>query len=231
MRCSPDDAGRGTVDDLLVPDRTDVTALIRLGRDREAAALGSSITTKGEMMDALAQLDQLGPVLGDVFGGLDPADLDKPTPCSEFTVRGVLEHMIGGARTFAAAFRGEEPPSVPVEGDPLQEIGVALGGLMDAVHRPGALDRTIAAPFGDAPAETFARFIVLDGLVHGWDLATATGRAYNPPDTLVSEVESFAKGALAPMRGTAFAEPTTPPADATPIERLVAYTGRTVAEA
>ena len=47
---------------------------------------------------------------------------------------------------------------------------------MGAIRSPGALDRTVAAPFGDTPGEAFARFVVLDGLVHGWDLATATGQ-------------------------------------------------------
>ena len=218
----------GARDHASVPDRTDVASLIRLGRDREAAALGSTLTTKGEEMDALAQLDQLGPVLGDVFGGLTAADLDKQTPCTEFTVHGVLDHMIGGATVFAAAFRGEEPGEPP-SGDPIEGIGVALGELLEAIHAPGALDKTVAAPFGDVSGETFARFLVVDGLVHGWDISIATGRTYEPPDALVAEADAFAKQTIDPLRdGTTFAAATTPPANATPIERLAAYTGRTV---
>jgi uncharacterized protein (TIGR03086 family) len=219
---------RPSVDDAAVPDRTDVAELIKLGRDREAAALGSSITNQGGHMDALAQLDQLGPVLGEVFGGLTPADLDKPTPCENFTVRGVLEHMVGGATMFAAAFRGQEPGELP-SGEVLDQIGVALGDLMDAIHAPGALEGTIAAPFGEIPRETFARFVVLDGLVHGWDISTATGRGYEPPDTLVAEADEIAKQLLDPLRdGDTFKTATTVPASATPIERLAAYTGRAV---
>ena len=55
----------------------------------------------------------------------------------------------------------------------------------------GRLDRTIAAPFGDVVGDAFARFVVLDGLVHGWDLAIATGQAYRPPDALVADVNAL----------------------------------------
>jgi uncharacterized protein (TIGR03086 family) len=76
----------------------------------------------------------------------------------------------------------------------------------------------------------FARFVALDGLVHGWDLATATGQAYDPPTELVEEVDGFARQAIAdPMRdGDTFAAAVEPPADATAMERLAAFTGRTV---
>lgn len=177
-------------------------------------------------MDPLTQLDQLAPLLGEVVGGITTEQLDAPTPCSEFTVRGVLEHMVGGATAFAAAFRGVAPTE-PDLADPLAAFGPALGELGAAISAPGALDRTVAAPFGEVPGETFARFVVLDGLVHGWDMAVATGQDYEPPAELVAAVDAFARGAVDPLRdGTTFGAAVTPADDATPIERLAAYTGR-----
>ena len=143
-------------------------------------------------MDPLAQLDQLAPRSAGVVAGITPAELDRPTPCADFTVRGVLEHMIGGATVFAAAYRGTTPAE-PDASDPLAEFGPALGDLAAAITAPGALDRTVAAPFGEVAGETFARFVVLDGLVHGWDLATATGQPYDPPDRLVDAADAFAR--------------------------------------
>src|SRR5581483_1910023 len=129
---------------------------------------------------------------------------------------------------FAAAFRGEAPADADVS-DPLAAIGPALENLVAAMQTPGALDRTIDTPFGQLPGETFARFVVLDGLVHGWDLATATGQAYEPDGALVAAVASFAQQAIDPLRdGTTFADEVAPAPGATPIERLVAYTGRRV---
>ena len=177
-------------------------------------------------MDPIVQLEQLGPHLGGVVAGITPDQLDNPTPCAEFTVRGVLEHMISGATAFAAAYRGQEAEE-PDLSDPLRDFGDVLGDLVGAVTAPGALDQTVQAPFGAVPGDTFARFIVLDGLVHGWDMATATGQPYSPPDELVAEVGVFAHQALDPLRdGQTFADATEPDAGASPIERLAAYTGR-----
>jgi uncharacterized protein (TIGR03086 family) len=209
-----------------------VAELIELGRDREAAELAADDRTTdhrrdpGGTMDVFMQLDELGPVLGGVVSNITSDDLDEPTPCARFTVRDVLDHMVLGATAFAAAFRGSAPTE-PDRSDVLAAFGPALGGLVEAIAGPGALDGTIVAPFGEVPREVFARFVVLDGLVHGWDLATATGQPYAPPDALVAEVTAFAQDVLAPMRdGETFAEAVTPPTDATPIERLAAFTGR-----
>ena len=209
------------------PNRSDVAELIAVGRDREAARRGADPhTTTGGQMDPLAQLDLLAPQLAGVVAGITAADLDRPTPCAEFDVRGVLEHMIGGATMFAAASRGETPAE-PDMSDPLAAFGPALGELATAITAPGALDRTVAAPFGDVPGETFARFVLLDGLVHGWDLATATGQRYDPPDALVDAAAEFAQEALDHLRdGVAFGPELPAPADASSIERLAAFTGR-----
>lgn len=177
-------------------------------------------------MDPLTQLELLGPALGGVVAGIRAQDLSSPTPCDELDVRGILEHMIGGATAFAAAFRGVEA-SEPDVSDPLAGFGPALGDLVAAINGPGALERTVAAPFGEVPGDTFARFVVLDGLVHGWDLAVATGQPYAPPDDLVAAVSTFAHGALDALRdGSTFGNATDVPADAPPMQQLAAYTGR-----
>jgi uncharacterized protein (TIGR03086 family) len=212
-----------------------VAELIVLGRDREAAELAvaeSGVTddarsrSEGGPMEVLDQLDQLAPLLGAVVGGIGADQLDNPTPCANFTVRGVLDHMIGGATVFAGAFRGA-PPVEPDMSDALAAFGPALTGLTAAIHSPGALERTVRAPFGEVRGEGFARFVVLDGLIHGWDLATATGQPYEPTDELVAEVDAFARHALEPLRdGDTFGPAVEPPGAATPIERLAAFTGR-----
>jgi uncharacterized protein (TIGR03086 family) len=207
-------------------DRTEaVTRLIEAGLDR-AAALHGTFDRTGGRMDPLAQLGQVGPLVAGVVGNLTADDLDRPTPCTEFTVRGVLEHMIGGATAFAAAYRQETPTEADLT-DPLAGFGPALEDLFGAVTSPGALEKTIAAPFGDIDGDSFARFIALDGLVHGWDLATATGQPYEPSDELVAEVEAFARQTVDPLRdGQTFDRAVEAAPDATAIERLAAYTGR-----
>jgi uncharacterized protein (TIGR03086 family) len=213
-----------------------VADLIKAGRDREAAERGvAAIATSdtshtrhsnGGSMDPLTQLNELAPLLGGVVTNIKPAQLDNPTPCTDFSVRGVLEHMITGATNFAAAYRGE-PAAAPDLDDVLAGFGPALENLGAAVSAPGAFDATVAAPFGELPGETFARFIVLDGLVHGWDLATATGQEYEPSAELVAAVEAFARQAIDPLRdGQTFADAVEAGEGCSPIERLAAYTGR-----
>jgi uncharacterized protein (TIGR03086 family) len=105
-----------------------------------------------------------------------------------------------------------------------------MTALLDAVQSPGALERTIETPFGPMPGAIFARLVAFDGLVHGWDLATSTGQAWDPPAEVVAEVDAFARQAITPeMRdGDTFAQVQDAPADAAPLVHLIAFSGRTI---
>lgn len=185
-------------------------------------------------MTPIQQLSHIVPALTDVVDRIWFGQLDSSTPCAKFTVHDVLDHMIVGGGTFAPLFRGETPPEVkaPVVYGwvPAAEFAIAMGDLLDAVQSPGALDRVIPSPFGDVSGDTFARFVAFDGLVHGWDLARATGQVWALPVEVVEAIDNFAREAIsATMRdGETFKDPTTAPNDADPLERLVAFSGRTV---
>lgn len=186
-------------------------------------------------MEPREQLAVIIPTLTAIVDGIEPADLDSPTPCANFTVQGVLDHMIGLAATFVPAFRGADEAEVSrsdtTEGDvPKAAFHRGMTGLLDAVNSPGAMERTISAPFGDVPGSVFARFVAFDGLIHGYDLASSTAQSYDLPPDLVTSVDSFAREALSPdMRdGDTFALETTAPSGANPLEKLVAFSGRTL---
>lgn len=211
---------------------TDLTTaqLITLGRDREAVA-SATRTPSGGTMNGAQQLGAVIPLLRDVVAGIAPDQLDNTTPCKDFTVTGVLEHMIGAATAFAPAFRGTTDSALTGEGTVVEQWSAAATELLAAVESPGALERTIASPFGEVSGDAFARYVVFDGLVHGWDLSTATGQGYAPPADLVAQVDAYARGFIAtPMRdGDTFAAETEPGPDRTALERLVAFSGREVA--
>jgi uncharacterized protein (TIGR03086 family) len=186
-------------------------------------------------MDPRDQLAVIIPTLTAIVDGIEPADLGGPTPCANFTVQGVLDHMIGLSATFVPAFSGageaEAPTSDIAEGDvPKAAFHRAMANLLEAVNTPGAMERTISAPFGEVPGSVFARFVAFDGLIHGYDLASSTAQSYDLPDDLVASVDSFAREALVPdMRdGDTFALETTAPSGANPLEKLVAFSGRTL---
>ncbi len=181
-------------------------------------------------MDGVQQLDEIIPMLEGLVDEISPDQLGVQTACAKFDVAGVLEHMIGGASMFAPAFRGDAPSAPPASGTIQDQWRDAMADLLGSVHAPGAQERTIASPFGEVPGAMFARYVAFDGLMHGWDLATATGQVYLPSDGLVAEVDAFARELLKPeMRdGDTFAAETSPGSGASALERLVAFSGRTV---
>jgi uncharacterized protein (TIGR03086 family) len=111
----------------------------------------------------------------EVAEGIEPAQLDRPTPCREWTVQDLLDHMVGGTEYLLAAMDGRDPkpPSGTVAGDYRRGVDAVLAGLA----QPGALEMTCMSPLGfewpmgQAVAGTF-----MDALVHTWDLARATGQ-------------------------------------------------------
>jgi uncharacterized protein (TIGR03086 family) len=185
-------------------------------------------------MDPREQLSHILPTLKDVVDGVHPRQLGDATACSEFKVRDVIDHMVVLGGSFAYMFRGEDAPEIGAPETlgwvPAREFRQTMDDLLDAVNSPGAMERTVSSPVGDMSGETFARFVAFDGLVHGWDLTAATGLTYAPPSAVVSAVDQFAREALSPeMRdGDTFKEATTPPDAASPLERLVAFSGRSL---
>ncbi|HVM52125.1 MAG TPA: TIGR03086 family metal-binding protein [Acidimicrobiales bacterium] len=181
-------------------------------------------------MDVLAQFDVLVPTFQKLAANTGAGDLDRSTPCEGWAVRDVLDHMIGGATQFSAVVRGQAAGPVPATtAESLAAMtAAAVADIDDAFRAPGALERTLDTPFGTMPGETFARLVVLDGLVHSWDLATATGQDLDVPDELVAAVDGFARAAITPELRVpgVFGPEVEPQPDATPIERLVAFCGR-----
>ena len=185
-------------------------------------------------MEPIEQLAHIVPTLNALVDRIEPSQLNDPTPCENFTVHDVLDHMIVLGGTFAYWFRGEEAPEIkapPVYGRvPAAEFKSAMNDLLAATQSPGAMDRTIAAPIGEMPGSSFARFVAFDGTVHGWDLATAAALTYELPAEVVTAVDGFARAALSDdMRdGDTFKNEADVPESATPLERLVAFSGRSL---
>ena len=185
-------------------------------------------------MDTFEQLERVIPTLGELVRGTRADQLDNPTPCARFTVRDLLGHFIGNLDIVADGLRGAPmpdalPPRPEILGDdPAAVYDKVTADLLAAAREPGALDRVLHVPFGDVPAPVLLQFIAFDLMMHSWDLATATGQQYSAPDDLVAAADTFARQAIAPewRDGDTFAVEIEPPASATPLERLVAFSGR-----
>lgn len=183
-------------------------------------------------MTPVEQLETIVPSLNGLVERMWHGQLEYSSPCSEFTVHDLVNHMIVLGGSFAPMFRGEPVPEItaPVVYGwvPAQEFVDTMNDLVAAVKSPGAMDRTIQSPVGEMDGATFCRFVALDGLVHGWDLATALGVEWDPPADVVSAVDSFARAAINDdVRASgAFAAEVAVSADASALDRLVAFTGR-----
>jgi len=164
-------------------EQDELIRLIQHGRDREAANLATTVVAEstGGADDPRRQLDEIVPLLTALVVPLTDAQLDAPTACAQLTVRGVVEHMIAGATQFAAVFRGRVPTPPPADTDLVASFAVAMANLRSAVHSPGAMDRAVTCPVAAMRTDVLARFLVMAALVHGRDIATATGQPFDPP--------------------------------------------------
>ncbi len=166
----------------------------------------TSIVTRG--------LDQLGALLSAVT----PEDAGRTTPCSEWTVADLSDHIVnsvagmatmarGGAPDWSASTHHDDPASA------LQREGQALVEALDAGNG--------AFPEGMAAAEL---------AVHTYDLSTALGRATADLDPEVAAVGlAFMTSSMTvDMRGDAFGPELPAPVDADPYERIAAFAGRSV---
>jgi uncharacterized protein (TIGR03086 family) len=104
---------------------------------------------------------------------VSPSQLDDATPCTDWNVQQLIDHMVGGTDYLRAAL-ADEPPTA-VTGRTVEDYRLGLEHLPSGLRVDGALDRTCTSPLGfewsvgQAVAGTF-----MDALIHTWDLATAT---------------------------------------------------------
>lgn len=165
-----------------------------------------------------------------IFAGLRPEHMDKPTPCADWDVRTLAGHIVGGTWMFAGAARGE-PPSGDPDADPLGDDPLAAYDASAAAGRaawaePGATEKTLHLPLGEMPGEIALSIAFLDTLVHGWDLATATGQDPSIDADLAVPALETAKMITAQGRGDYFGPAVPIDDDAAPYQRLVAHLGR-----
>ncbi len=162
-----------------------------------------------------------------------PEDLTKPTPCRDWDVRLLLNHIIGGNHMFAEVARGGRvEPSGEMEDYTRPNPGTNYVKSADAVlvawAEPGALERLVHMPFGDIPGSAAVSIHFLDIVVHGWDLARATGQDTTIEPDLAAEALDISHGLLSPeLRATGVFGPEVPISDDDPLhDRLVAFMGR-----
>ena len=176
-------------------------------------------------------LDRFGEVLDQV-----PTDgWDLASPCHGWTVLDVLGHLSTALNMGASLLRGEQPtwpeadrPADLVIGEPVAFYRASAAACRAALE--GAdLDLVMDTPLGPRTVADRLAFPAVDLFVHAWDIGRGIGVDVAIPDDVIE----FAHGYLEPIptemmraAGGAFGPEVAAPADATPTEACVAWTGR-----
>jgi uncharacterized protein (TIGR03086 family) len=171
---------------------------------------------------------------GELIAATRPDQLESSTPCRTWTARELINHIVAGQYLFAHAASGA--PLADLAGDaPDFTAGDAVAAQRDAgsaasaaFAAPGLGERMAELPFGTLPAGMVPGIACFEQVVHGWDLARATGQDAGMPADAVEVLFPFAEQLLAnvPRDGVAFAAVVDTPGGAPTIDRLVALSGR-----
>ncbi|MCQ4203442.1 TIGR03086 family metal-binding protein [Streptomyces sp. NPDC060311] len=186
-----------------------------------------------------ATLD-LGPqtrILARLADGVREDRLADPTPCPDLAVRNLLGHLTGLAVAFRDAARKDLGPttdtspeaSVPDVGPGWrEELAKVLGELADAWREPDAWTGMTRAGGIDLPGAVAGAVVADELVIHGWDLARATGQEYTPdPAALRAAYGLLAAAADESDRDQGMFGPVVAvPADAPLLERTVGLSGR-----
>lgn len=180
-----------------------------------------------------------GPATGAVarlVHGIRDDQLGAPTPCPDYTVADLLDHLGGLAVAFRDAATKDTPPGgaqPQADGSNLEDgwrdrIADDLDALAAAWRDPAAYaGMTMAGPV-EMPGEVAALVALDEVVVHGWDLARATGQDYAPDEAAVLASLGFAQSFEVPegVIDGPFGPPVAVPADAPALDRLAGATGR-----
>ncbi len=189
-------------------------------------------TSTEQTADLLTEvLTELAPVVG----GVTDDQLRDPTPCTDYDVAQLREHVLGWLTIFAAAFAdpaGQAPRAstdgYQVPADPAAEVRAAASTIGQAI-RAGAAGRPLRLGGSGMPGDMALSMILWEYQVHGWDLARATGQPWSPPSAAAEESLAFAPGMLTADYqgdGKAFGPRIPVPDTAPPLDRLLGLSGR-----
>jgi len=186
----------------------------------------------------MLDLDPATHTLAGLVGRVRDGQLTGPTPCPGTSVAGLLDHIDGFAQAFAAAAKhatppgGSRPPTVDASRlDPEWRMGIParLATLADAWRAEDAWTGMTKAGGLDLPSEV-AGIIALDEVVvHGWDLAVATGQPYEVDGQLLEAVYGFVRASAEQNpEGTPglFGPPVAVADDASLLHRVIGLAGR-----
>lgn len=181
-------------------------------------------------MDALQAHQRAQDAFAGVLANVTPDQLGAPTPCTEWTVGDLVEHVLAG-NELVSQWAGitEAPPARP---DSLVDAHRATAAAAQATFaRPDAMTTMFALPFAQVPGSILIGMRSTDLLTHAWDLATATGQSTDVDPELAGHLLGLARERVRPeLRGPGkfFGAERACTADRSPADQVAAFLGRDV---
>ena len=184
-------------------------------------------------MDEIELLRGILSGTGDVIEGVGDDQWDLATPCPDYDVSALVDHILGWARSFAAGANGEKLEGDPSDhhrgDDPAGEFRATAARIVDGWEEHG-FDRQVSIGGGESPASMAFNMTVMEYLTHGWDLATATGQPMPWSEQEAAEVLTRAESTLPAQyrgEGMPFGDIVEVPDTAPAADRVAAFLGRT----
>ena len=169
---------------------------------------------------------------GDLIAGVRDDQWDLPTPCPEYDVRALVDHMVGWVQVFDAGCHGRDvdgdPNAYRSDADPAVAFRSAAGSLAEGWRDLG-VDRPVRIMTGELPGQTAFDITVMEYLTHGWDLAVATGQTVPYDEDEATDTLARAERTLPPEyrgEGKGFAAAVAVDPGAPAVSRLAAFLGR-----
>jgi uncharacterized protein (TIGR03086 family) len=180
--------------------------------------------------DTAARFGIIAAGFTDRLVNIAPAQWSAPTPCSDWSVRDLVVHVIGTQLRVMTRFDESAPAEVEPNGDLLTQWQMASGAVADAVGDETRASTIVGGMFGEQPFESLVgRMVCTDLLVHTWDLARATGQGESLDPGAVSSALAFLASIDDAIRVPGgFAEKIAPAPGADAQTRFLNFAGRAV---
>ncbi|MFC3965384.1 TIGR03086 family metal-binding protein [Nocardia jiangsuensis] len=166
-----------------------------------------------------------------IAAAITPADLDRPTPCTDYDVAALVNHLLYWAPGLAAAGRREQAPpppeSLPLDAEFAETLRPRVDEIVAAWSEPRAWQGTAEFAGAVLPAPMLGGMVVGELVVHGWDLARALGLDAGWDDALLGFLFEQVSATAEQGREMGAYGPAVPIPDSAPtLDRVLATTGR-----
>src|SRR4051812_39174776 len=180
----------------------------------------------------VAELARAFDAVGELIARVRSDQWSVSTPCTDWSVAQVVEHLISMNRVFTALLLNAPTPRRLGSGvleDLVSAYRESSKALLDAFAQPGTLEREYVGPLGSASGAERLQIRLYDLLTHGWDLAQATGQPAGLPEDLAEQSLQFVRMQLTEQSRVGRFGPAREVSDDAPaVQRLVAFLGRPV---